>query len=67
MQDMSPPPLAQIAAEELGVTSQNVEEMARTSNNPDIQRLVGAQGDLGEQIGLTKKQLAARPAKPARR
>lgn len=43
---------AQIAAEELGVTSQNVEEMARTSANPDIQRLLGRTGDLGRALGV---------------
>jgi len=43
---------AQIAAEELGVTSANVEEMARTSTNPDIQRLLGRTGDLGRSMGL---------------
>ncbi len=43
---------AQIAAEEYGVTSRNVEEMARTSNNPDIQRLLGRTGDLGRSLGL---------------
>ena len=44
---------AQIAAEELGVTSANVEEMARTSTNPDVQRLLGRTGDLGQSMGLT--------------
>lgn len=44
---------AQIAAEELGVTSANVEEMARTSTNPDIQRLLGRTGDLGQSMGLS--------------
>jgi general L-amino acid transport system substrate-binding protein len=43
---------AQIAAEELGVTSANVEEMQRTSTNPDIQRLLGRTGDLGRSMGL---------------
>jgi general L-amino acid transport system substrate-binding protein len=43
---------AQIAAEELGVTSANVEEMARTSTNPDVQRLLGRTGDLGRSMGL---------------
>ncbi len=43
---------AQIAAEELGVTSANVEELARTSTNPDIQRLLGRTGDLGQSMGL---------------
>jgi general L-amino acid transport system substrate-binding protein len=43
---------AQITAEELGVTSANVEEMARTSTNPDVQRLLGRTGDLGRSMGL---------------
>jgi general L-amino acid transport system substrate-binding protein len=43
---------AQIAAEELGVTSANVEELVRTSTNPDIQRLLGRTGDLGRSMGL---------------
>ena len=43
---------AQIAAEELGVTSANVEEMQRPSTNPDIQRLLGRTGDLGRSMGL---------------
>jgi general L-amino acid transport system substrate-binding protein len=43
---------AQIAAEELGVTSANVEELARTSTNPDIQRLLGRTGELGQSMGL---------------
>jgi general L-amino acid transport system substrate-binding protein len=43
---------AQIAAEELGITSANVEEMARTSQNPDVQRLLGRSGDLGRSMGL---------------
>lgn len=43
---------AQIAAEELGLNSGNIEEIARTTNNPDIQRLVGRTGDLGRSMGL---------------
>lgn len=43
---------AQIAAEEMGVTSANVEELARTTTNPDIQRLLGRTGDLGRSMGL---------------
>lgn len=43
---------AQIAAEELGVTSENVEQMARTSTVPDIQRLLGRTGDLGRALGV---------------
>jgi general L-amino acid transport system substrate-binding protein len=43
---------AQIAAEELGLNSGNVEETARTSTNPDIQRFVGRTGDLGRSMGV---------------
>ncbi len=43
---------AQIAAEELGLNSGNVEEIARTSNNPDIQRFAGRTGDLGRSMGV---------------
>ncbi len=44
---------AQIGAEEMGVTSANVEEQARTSTNPDIQRLLGRTGELGQSMGLS--------------
>ena len=40
-----------INAEEMGVSSANVADMA-TSSNPAIKRLVGAEGDLGSKIGL---------------
>jgi ABC-type amino acid transport/signal transduction systems, periplasmic component/domain len=43
---------ALIAAEELGVTSANLEQMAAGTNNPEINRLLGAEGDLGAMIGL---------------
>lgn len=42
---------ATIAAEELGITSENIED-ALESDNPDIRRLLGQEGDLGEQLGL---------------
>ncbi len=42
---------ALIAAEEYGVTKDNVEEMKK-SDNPEIRRLVGAEGDLGQKFGL---------------
>lgn len=44
---------ALINAEELGVTSKNVDEMLK-SNNPDIKQLLGVEGNYGEQFGLTK-------------
>ena len=44
---------ALISAEELGVTSANVEEMASApTNSPEINRLLGTEGNLGEMIGL---------------
>jgi general L-amino acid transport system substrate-binding protein len=40
------------AAEEYGITSENVEEMAETSDDPVIRNLLGAEGDLGVGLGL---------------
>jgi general L-amino acid transport system substrate-binding protein len=42
---------AMINAEELGVTSKNVDEMAKSSN-PEIKRLLGTEGKFGEGLGL---------------
>jgi general L-amino acid transport system substrate-binding protein len=42
---------AQINAEELGVTQANVAEM-KSSTNPEIQRLLGTTGDMGEKLGV---------------
>jgi general L-amino acid transport system substrate-binding protein len=43
---------ALIAAEELGVTSANIAEMASGTNNPEINRLLGTEGELGAMLGL---------------
>lgn len=44
---------ALIAAEELGVTSANVDEMAKApTNNPEINRLLGTEGEYGAMIRL---------------
>ncbi|MAA99632.1 MAG: amino acid ABC transporter substrate-bindnig protein [Stappia sp.] len=43
---------AMVNAEELGVTSQNVDEM-KSSENPSIRRLLGVDGKFGEDIGLS--------------
>ena len=43
---------ALITAEELGVTSANVSEMATSSGNPEVKRLLGTEGTLGEMLGL---------------
>ena len=45
---------AMLQAEESGVTSKNVDEMT-TSTNPDIRRLLGAEGDLGKALGVDNK------------
>ena len=43
---------AMLNAEQYGVTQANVDEM-RKSNNPEIRRLLGADGTFGEKAGLT--------------
>ncbi|MFQ6553438.1 amino acid ABC transporter substrate-binding protein [Aestuariibius insulae] len=43
---------ALISAEELGVTSANVGEIGESSNNPEIKRLLGTEGELGAMLGL---------------
>jgi general L-amino acid transport system substrate-binding protein len=45
---------ALIAAEEYGVTAANADEMATTSENPEVKRLLGTEGDLGAMFGLDK-------------
>ncbi|MGL6059697.1 MAG: amino acid ABC transporter substrate-binding protein [Bradyrhizobium sp.] len=44
---------AMVNAEEAGVTQKNVDEMAK-SDKPDLKRMLGSDGNLGEQLGLTK-------------
>ncbi len=43
---------AMLNAEELGVTSQNVEEQAKSTKNPDVARLLGAEGTYGADLKL---------------
>ncbi len=54
---------ALITAEELGVTSDNIEELSAGTNNPEINRLLGSEGTLGEMLGLdaewAKRAIAA--------
>lgn len=40
-----------LAAEEFGVTSKNVDEM-KSSDNPNIRRLLGVEGSFGKDVGL---------------
>ena len=44
---------ALITAEELGVTSANLAEMSAGTTNPEINRLLGTEGTLGEMLGLS--------------
>ena len=44
---------AMVTAEELGITQKNVDEMAK-SDKPEMKRVFGTDGNLGEQLGLTK-------------
>ena len=42
-----------IAAEALGVTSKNVDEMKAKSQNAEVRRLLGAEGGFGQMLGLS--------------
>lgn len=44
---------ALITAEEKGITEGNVGDMASGTNDPEINRLLGSEGNLGEMIGLS--------------
>ncbi|WP_353980674.1 amino acid ABC transporter substrate-binding protein [Salinicola endophyticus] len=44
---------AMLDAEELGVTSQNVDQMRDNPPNPDVARLLGKDGNFGEQMGIS--------------
>lgn len=39
-------------AEEVGITSENIDRFIATSNDPNIQRFLGLDGNLGEVLGL---------------
>jgi general L-amino acid transport system substrate-binding protein len=43
---------AMIIAEEFGVTQANVDDQLATSQNPEIRRLLGAEGEMGKMAGL---------------
>ena len=43
---------ALISAEEVGITSANIGELSAGTNNPEINRILGTEGDLGAMIGL---------------
>ncbi|MEC7763317.1 MAG: amino acid ABC transporter substrate-binding protein [Pseudomonadota bacterium] len=43
---------ALVAAEEFGITSTNIEELASGTDNPEINRILGTEGNMGEMLGL---------------
>ncbi|MGB0496964.1 MAG: amino acid ABC transporter substrate-binding protein [Rubricella sp.] len=43
---------AMIAGEELGISSENVAELAEGTDNPEINRILGTEGELGAMLGL---------------
>lgn len=44
---------AMVLAEELGITSRNVDQQLLHSSNPDARRLLGLEGDKGRDLGLS--------------
>jgi general L-amino acid transport system substrate-binding protein len=44
---------AMVIAEEFGVTQANVDDMKGTSENPEVKRLLGAEGEMGKMLGLS--------------
>jgi general L-amino acid transport system substrate-binding protein len=44
---------AMVDAEDLGITSKNIDEMMK-STNPEVRRFLGVEGNFGEQLHLTK-------------
>jgi general L-amino acid transport system substrate-binding protein len=44
---------AMIIAEEFGVTQANVDEQKASSQNPEVRRLLGVEGDMGKMTGLS--------------
>ena len=46
---------ATIAAEELGITQGNVDQLSRGAIDPKINRMLGSAGDLGAMLGLDKR------------
>ena len=44
---------AMLQAEEMGITSKNVDSMRSSTKDPGVKRLLGTEGDLGKSIGLS--------------
>ena len=54
---------ALVAAEEKGITKANIEEVATSTQDPEIRRMLGIEGDMGKMLGLdnawAKRAIAA--------
>ncbi|MEX0697538.1 MAG: amino acid ABC transporter substrate-binding protein [Dongiaceae bacterium] len=46
---------AMIIGEEFGITQANVDEMKASSQNPEVRRLLGVEGEMGKMIGLSNE------------
>ena len=55
---------AMITAEEVGITQANVDELAKKSDNPEIRRILGLEGDFGKMLGV-ENDWAAKAIKTA--
>jgi general L-amino acid transport system substrate-binding protein len=44
---------AMLEAEELGVSKSNVDDQKANSTNPNVRRLLGVEGDMGQNLGLS--------------
>jgi general L-amino acid transport system substrate-binding protein len=47
-----------VNAEELGITSANVEQVAQNDQRPEVQRMLGRSGDLGQMLGVNNNFMA---------
>lgn len=54
---------ALVAAEEKGITKANIEEVAKSTQDPEVKRMLGIEGDMGKMLGLdnewAKRAIAA--------
>ena len=46
---------ALVTAEEKGITKANIDEVAASTQDPEVKRLLGLEGDLGAMMGLDKE------------
>ncbi len=44
---------ATFAAEEYGITSQNVDQVKAETKNPEVKRILGVEGEMGQKLGLS--------------